>query len=600
MRCMRWIVVLIMLAACDCGETSPRVPFKLSPVTQPSAEGAAPETQELERSADHFDKPVDHPMIDGVASPFVATRFALAADLDADQDRDAIAIVNSAEEGVSLAFAMREAKGFGPATLVPGFGLSAGCEPTSLALSVLSTTKGVMSLESTCGEAKAAQPRKELLFALDAKPYLLEQVEISSAAEAQAPQLALTFTGQDMDADAHDDVLIEATLTPVAGSASISQRLVLLDRGPSLAFDAAGFEAALLARAEGAKSLLRKAPAEAAAEAHAVIALFNAVCRDSQRARVAIAGKQGLPCAPSSALARAYATWIATQASKDQLVTALDAYVALSQLEARAAKPALADATRALFALKPRAGITLSPGPSVSEATGLMVRLPSARFVTDNLLYVRRDAPVVYDIEHATEAAAPAAEDRVLDPAGTLAATAIERRCSGFFLHIERAANPNPALVSRPVSTPALLPLDPHCSDTPQTRRKNSGGYRVLGWAPQGVLAARGSEVRLVPLSIEGSASGEPRALDALMPWPAPLALGRATSDGSRYAWLTPFGVVIMDTSGKAELWRPKGWETIGPGASDVALSPSGRRIAVISVGRVYLLSSLPTPATSP
>jgi hypothetical protein len=85
-----------------------------------------------------------------------------------------------------------------------------------------------------------------------------------------------------------------------------------------------------------------------------------------------------------------------------------------------------------------------------------------------------------------------------------------------------------------------------------------------------------------------------------LTPPPAPLALGRATSDGSRYAWLTPFGVVIMTTSGRAELWRPKGWEAIGALASDVALSPSGQRVAVISAGRVHLLSSLPTPAASP
>ncbi len=602
MRDMRWIAVLIMLTACDCGEASPRVPFKLKePPALPSVEAAAPPTLERERSSEQFDKPVDHPLIDSIPSPFIGARSLLIVDLDADQKRDALAVVNSAQEGVSLAFALREGTGFGAAGMLAGFGLQAGCEASSLALVALSDTKGLLSLESTCGPEKLPQARRELLFALDAKPYLLERVELAPAIDPALPGLALTFASQDTDGDGHEDVLIKASLSPSDGTTPINEQVVLLDRGPALAFDAKSFEAALLARAEKAKSLLRKQPAEAANEAQAVIALYGALCRDSQHARVSIAGKRGLPCAPSPALARAYATWIATQASDHQLVSALDAYVALSELDAGQSKAARADAARALSGLKARSDITMTPGPSVSEPAGLMVRLPSARFVTDSLLYVRRDAPVVVDLETGTETPAPLAEDRVLDPASALAVTAIERRCAGLFLRIERAAaNPVLGVAARTVSTPALLQLDTECIDTPQTRQKDSGGYRVLGWAPQGVLAARGSEVRLVPLSIEGTASGEPRALDVLTPRPAPLALGRASSDGSRYAWLAPFGVVVMDTSGQAELWRPKGWENVAATASDVAISPSGRRIAVVSAGRVYVLSSVPTPGNRP
>ncbi len=597
---MRWIVVLIMLSACDCGETSPRVPFKLTPAEKTPNQGAKSDATDIGKNPDHFDKPIDHPVIDGLVSPFVAAHAVLPVDLDGDQDRDALAIISSAKEVISLAFVVRESQGFGPVNEVPGFGLAAGCEPTALSLALLSTSKGTMSLEAVCGAEKVRQPRQELVFAMDAKPYLLERLELASPSDASATTLALKLTSEDVDADSHDDVVINAALTASEGSAIVNERIVLLDRGRSLAFDAAGFESALFLRAGTAKGLLRKAPAEAALQAQAVITLHELVCRESALARLSIAGKRGLSCAPSPALARAYATWIATQAASN-LVGALDAYVALSQLTTRETKQALADAARAFLTVKPRSDITLSPGPNVTEQSGMSVRLPSARFVTDNLLYLRRDLPVVFDVVQGTEASASVADDRVLDPSGTLAVTAIERRCSGLFLQIERATSgAQLGLATRPVSTPVLLPLEAHCNDTPQTRREDSAGYRVLGWAPQGVLAARGSEVRLVPLSMAGTASGEPRVLDALTPRPAPLPVGRATSDGSRYAWLLPFGVVVLDTSGKAELWRPKGWEDVGPGASDVAISPSGLRIAVISAGRTYLLASTPKPSPTP
>lgn len=600
MRAMRWPLVLILLSACDCGESSPRVPFKLAK-TAPSAEGTTNEGAPLAPSVDQFDKPVDHPKVDDLATPFVATRTLLALDLDADQDRDVIAVVNHTEESIALAAALRDGNSFGAAQMLQGFGLAQGCEPTALSLSAVSSTKGRFAVDATCGPEKAAQPHAELLFAIDAKPYLLERLAVTPA-EPEASSVALAFSSVDSDGDAHDDVAIQVTLTPPQGT-PISERIVLLDRGRSLAFDAAGFESVLVTRADQAKTRIRKVPADAASEAYAVISLFEAVCRDGGRARLQVGSEQGLPCAPSKALAKAYATWIATLAPKQQLVGALDAYLALSHLplEGREIKQALTDATRALAGLKARADITLSEGPAVSEAQSMLVRLPSARFITDELLYVRRDPAVVYHVEQGSEVAAPMADDRVLDPSGSLAVTAIERRCSGLFLQIERSSDRNPpGIAARPVSTPALRIDDASCTDTPQTRRKDSAGYRVLGWAPQGVLAARGSEVVLVPLSIEGAATGEPRVLDALTPRPAPLAQGRASSDAAHYAWLAPFGVVVFDNAGKAELWRPKGFDAIAAAASDVAISPSGKRVAVTSGGRVYLLGAAPSPAKGP
>lgn len=591
---MLWIVALICLAACELTDPSPRVPFKLHTPTGATGDAPLAPEPEIAPTADQFDKPLDHPVIDGLASPFVAARALLRIDLDGDQDRDGVAVVNDATQGIALAVALKQGEAFGPATAIAGFGLEAGCELTAAQLRALSRTKAVLSIDARCGEPKVDAPRRELLLALDASPYLLERLDLVPAADGTGA-LSLAFSSEDVDADGHDDAVLLASLAERPGAQAIEQRVVLVDRGSALAFDAAGFEASLALRAESAKALVRKTPQQARAESSQVVALANALCRDSDRPLVRVNGKPGFPCGPSAALSRAFASLAAAEAAEGHLAAALDAYIALSLRDPKLTKLPLVDATRALQTVRPRADVTLTAGPSAQGASDAL-RLPGARFVTDSLLFVERESPVVFDLDHATETQAPAASSRIADPAGGLFLSAIERRCAGLFLRIERAMNP--AEHSGPVqvvSTPALLVREgfADCIDTPQTRHRDPAGFRALGWAPQGVLVARGSEVRLVPLAIDGSAAGTPRVLDALTPRPAPLPSGRATVDASRYAWATPFGVVVFGAANTPpELWRPKGWEEIGQKAEDAAISPSGQRVAVLSAGRVFVLKA--------
>ncbi len=600
---MLWIVVLIGLAACGSDEASPRVPFKLNPNAGSAGDAPVDPLPDAHPTADHFDKGLDHPVIDGVASPFIAVRALLRIDVNGDQARDGVAVVEDPVHGMALSVALKQGESFAPATKIAGFGLEAGCELTSAQLRALSSTKAVLSVDAKCGEPKVVAPRRELLFALDPSPFLLERIDLTLGSDATAAQLKLAFSTEDADADGHDDVVVLASLTQGPGATPIEQRVVLADRGPSLSFDAAGFEAALLVRAESAKGLLRKTPALASADASQIVSLVNALCRDSDRPLLRVHGKPGFACGPSAALARALATHAAAEAAQGHLAAALDAYIALSLLGPKLTKVPLADATRALHNLKPRTDVTLTPGPNVSDASDPL-RVPNVRFVSDALLFVAREPPVFFDLEHATEAPAPAASARITDPTGTLFLSAIERRCAGLFLRIERTSSvAEHSGLTQAVSTPALLLRDAFadCTDSPQTRHRDTAGFRVLGWAPQGVVAARGSEVRLVPLAMDGSAAGAPRVLDALTPRPAPLPSGRATVDASRYVWLTPFGVVVFGpASSPLELWRPNGWLDIGPSARDASISPSGRRIAVLSGGRVFLLSAGEKAAGSP
>ncbi|HBQ15160.1 MAG TPA: hypothetical protein DEF51_29905 [Myxococcales bacterium] len=114
----------------------------------------------------------------------------------------------------------------------------------------------------------------------------------------------------------------------------------------------------------------------------------------------------------------------------------------------------------------------------------------------------------------------------------------------------------------------------------------------MLGWAPQGVVAARGADLRVAPLTISAEPAGAPESLGPGTPPPAPLPPGAITSDGRYLVELRGLGVLLHRTGGRGAptlLW-PEGWAEREGAPSDPAVSPSGRRIAVLRGGRVLLL----------
>jgi hypothetical protein len=222
------------------------------------------------------------------------------------------------------------------------------------------------------------------------------------------------------------------------------------------------------------------------------------------------------------------------------------------------------------------------------------VHLPRARFTDESTLFVRRRAPVLVNLESGAETPiAEPSDDLVRDPGGQLAVTAIERGCAGYALRIERRPGVSSSYVPLPpvASAPLLAQASaPGCVSLPEAQRRDDGGFDVLGWAPQGVVAARGAERFVVPLGIDGKPTDAPRALEPGAPAPAPLPAGTALADGSQHAQATPFGVLVFGPQGVA-LLRPEGYTSAVTAPLDVALSPSGKRVAVVSGGRVYVLT---------
>jgi hypothetical protein len=371
-----------------------------------------------------------------------------------------------------------------------------------------------------------------------------------------------------------------------------------LDRPSGVARDVREPARTLGARASSAQTLLRKTPDQASEQAKTVLALHGAVCEGDRRALFQIGTTQGIDCKADSARANAAATLAAGRAALGDVGGATDAWLLLRHMAPSSSGKARELALKALSTMKARTDIALAPGPEVAPSTAKGVLLPSARFVTDALLYLRRAEPVVYDIDHQTAAPAQAQDDRIRDPQGALFVLGLKRTCAGITFQAARSDAPSegptpPQGVKSAVLVKAAT--DPSCREAALDDEVRD--YSVLGWAPQGVLVARGSEVRILPLSVDGAALGEPRVLPPEAPRPAPISSGVATPDASRHVYALPYGVVIYGQQGN-ELWRPAGYAELFPNITDVAISPSARRVAVVAKRRVYVLSAASLRAT--
>jgi hypothetical protein len=373
--------------------------------------------------------------------------------------------------------------------------------------------------------------------------------------------------------------------------------LVWLDRPSGLVRDAREPESTLSAWAAAAQSLLAKTPAQATARAELALALQRAVCREPDRALLALGGTPGVPCGTMKSTGSLLATLAIGYVKSGELRAAFDAYRALRHAEPKPSERELERVNAAMQKLPGEPGVSLRRGPGVTPVRTPRLHLPSARFLGENTLYLHRLSPVLYDLERNEESAAPGATDQLVrDPSGQLIATAIERGCDGYAVRIERAPPRGSDYTFGPAVSSAVL-LGSASASAPgvacnrSATHPDDGGFTLLGWAPQGLVAARGSDVRLVPLASDGHATGPVRSLAPDAPRPAPLPSGTATANGARYVEATPFGILVYGPrSTSVELWRPEGYSAIATAALEAAISPSGRKVALVAGTDVYVL----------
>jgi hypothetical protein len=233
---------------------------------------------------------------------------------------------------------------------------------------------------------------------------------------------------------------------------------------------------------------------------------------------------------------------------------------------------------------------------------GRAARLASLYFESDGTLLVRGPLTRRISLEASAAHEGKPPVEVTLDPGppirdaqGTHAVLDVRRRCQ-----VVRATIAATSAVSHPVDA-LTATSEPVVSSTPAVPGERCAGsepvvppydFTVLGWAPQGLVAARLGVVRVVPLTVDAKPAGEPEDLPPGTPLPAPLRGALVTPQGRAYVLPSPHGVLRIGhgTTPSVALWRAPEWATSPASIHAVALSPNGERVAVWRGGSIWLL----------
>jgi hypothetical protein len=585
-------LALIALSLYGCARCSdePRVPFKLNPPPDvPNVEVASTADASI-GVITAFPQPADKPALAGEALPLSGVRTLYEVDVDRDGDQDVLALAADATQHVQLSVLTRDGTLSAPRPIAGFLALEPGtCTLGETRFFSLSKEKAALRVELQCGAERPLVAASLWLLALEATPRIYERLDVLAFTPDGRPALSLAPRSVDSDGDHHDDVALR--ISAYGALEADSLELTWLDRPSGLVRDLREPEATLSAWAAAAQQQIAKQTDAAIARAELGLTLARSICRELGSAQLALSGVPGVACGTLPSLGALTTTLIGAYARRGDVARAFDQYRNL-----RASRPAerLLDLAQAALAKLPaQPGVTLRNGPVVEPIAQPRVHLPSARFLSDASLFVHRLNPILWQLDTGEETPAPRGSDALVrDPSGQLIASGIERTCEGLAVRIERAPPPGSDYTSAaPLANALLLPIASAPGCTRASHRPDDGGFSVLGWAPQGLVAVRGSEVRLVPLASNGRANGEPRLLAPDSPRPAPLPAGLATRDGARYVEPTPYGVLLYGpSSSQVELWRPEGYLQIAKGPLEAAVSPTAHRIAVIAGGAVYVL----------
>lgn len=459
------------------------------------------------------------------------------------------------------------------------------------------------TVPAAAGAAAARRERQLWILALEATPRLVERVATAVPADNRALQVTAKLQSRDLDGDGHPDLVLG--LDARGGERPEAHvDIELLSRAGGLSPSGREPEATLLALADRAKAERKGNAARAGETARQVAALHGALCRESGTALVRIGGVQGVVCGASLAAGRAASVLAAVLAAQGQLLESIEAYEALRQPMYRLTDN---DWERARVALAARADASsheFRAGPTVAVPSSPRARRSAIAFLDEQRLLLRGSPAQSYDLVSGELAPIGIAGDLALtDPSGRYALSAIVRSCQGYHLSIVEASRVALGAVaganaSEPLIAAAPPPPNARCPQLSPEQRRDDGGFRALAWTAQGVLLGRGQVLSLLALD----ASMHAAALASELPPSAALAglpphSSELSPDGRYHALITPLGVAIHDRQHGAT--RLVALPADAPPVSDVAVSPSGRRVAVVRGGRLLVGVPRETHATA-
>jgi len=571
---MRRAALALLCLLASCGESEP-VPFGLDrPATSPPPSPSSSPPPNLEAETRTWPPGTTGVDVDGArwesARSVLAT---LAVDVDRDRDRDLLVLVagdDLAAGALSLVLARRTSEAFEEESLGEQVAAPDGCADRRVEFVPLSSEHAIASVRWSCPNRNDAElEHAALVVGLGALPRLLERFRWRGGASD-----GLTFSAADRDEDGHEDVIVEAFV----GEARAA--LVYRSTAAGLARDPDAPEAAVVALVDAARSSVRRSPEVALRGADAALGLWEALCREGERARLTVGTSAGIACGDSVAAARARAVAVAAHARLGHVAQALALERALGPVEGRLREPErrmLRDAFAAMPAETPALRTSVAALPLSGS-----VRRSTLAFEDEDALLVLAGEPRRVRLLDGTVEPAPAMEPALTDASGAMQLFGIERRCEGTVLLV--APRGVPFASGTVLVAPRPVPRGAPCPELTPLLRADADGFVPLGWAPQGALLARLDELWLVPLDAAGGSSGTPTTLMPDAPAPVPVPPGAARPDLSAYALATEHGVLVVarGETPSVVLVRPEGYRHEGT-AIDVAISPSQRRLAWLS-----------------
>jgi len=495
---------------------------------------------------------------------------ALRLDLDDNDVIDAL-VVSAGPEEIRLQAGYPRGMTVSSRTIdsfmVPGHCLEPKAEIRQLSESLVG-----VKVEHTCETGK----RENLwVLSIEAQPRVRERITVFPPNRGSDVPIELSLRVEDHDSDGYDDVIAETRI----GTTVVP--LTWLNRPGGFSRDGSQPEATFQQLADQAAAMLGSDVSGAEKLALEVLDAFGALCRESGGARLGLSGTQGLQCRRSPGAARASTVAAAAAIRQANFVRALE----LQRWWNRSVTKPTAEDRQLVHDAWQRAK---------AKSTATWQRLDSEagpvplHFLDSDTLVIGGHQPRKIQISTGTRSSLSALEalPSIRDPESRFRVDGVRVTCAGFEAKVGpvRGKRTHRVPIDRTVAgTPCKTPID---------RPASALEWAVLGWAPQGLLAASGDRLRIVPLDAFAKPAGRPIDLAPGSPLPAPIRGARITPDGSRYVIPHSQGIVVRDWKTEATgLWlRPSDWDTVPGGVRSVAISPDGRRVAVQKGSEIRLL----------
>ncbi len=563
-----------------------------------------------------------------------AFRASLGADLDGDGARDALLLSTDAQGRPVLETALRSGAGLtlGSAALQLVTD-AARCSLQKATISSFGDESALIEMECACvpatqtgaaagpgqnaknaalGSQKPTPPAPNpdsaeqaalaqvhsLVVSLEAAPRVLLHLATAAPAGTGSTQaLAIQLQSEDRDADEHADVRADLDLVSSQASAPWHLTLAWLNRPSGLARESTEPEQTLATQASEALRMLGQKPAAALQLAEEALLLHRLLCHESGAAELIVDGQAGLWCGASAAAGKAAYVRVAALAKLQQLFPALDAFAALDAPGYKVEVALRKKAKRAVAEIRGDTHFIWRIGPVLHPPDAPSLRLPALGFLDEEHLLLR--GAIAQSYEPSTGQLVPAGLSPsvlLVDAQARLALTELTRKCDGHHLQVVPAAQivagvVAGASVAEPRIEPEVARDFVRCASG-AAKEQSEPGWSVLGMSAQGAVVAHAASVYLVPISAGEAANVASRELPSSENAPALLSPAALSGDGRRYALATSEGVAVIDRWPTPIVTLVRTPASCPDAISDVALSPSGRHLAMVCGGHVYVAES--------